>query len=94
MQYRYVVLNVIDPNGKKKKWIKTGLDVKGNRRKAEQVLRETIRDYESRENCITNDILFSDYIKLWLEKKKNKIDIITYQGYLVVAERMIIPYFA
>ena len=90
----YMVLNYKDATGKKKlKWIKTGLDVKGNRRKAEQLLRKTLQEYEERENCISTDILFSEYIKIWLERKKSRIDIVTYQGYLVVATRMIIPYF-
>ena len=40
----YTVLNIKDKNGKyKKKWQTTGLPVKGNKRKAEQILRRRIR---------------------------------------------------
>lgn len=42
----YMVLNIYE-NGKRKfKWIATGLNEKGNKRKAEQMLRETLQTYE------------------------------------------------
>ena len=44
----YTVLNIKDKNGKyKKKWQTTGLPVKGNKRKAEQILRRRIAEYEA-----------------------------------------------
>ncbi len=47
----YAVINLKDENGKrKKKWIPTGLDVKNNKRKAEMILHEIIREYEIKEN--------------------------------------------
>ena len=34
----YAVINLIDNNGKRKqKWISTGLEIKGNKKKAEQL---------------------------------------------------------
>ena len=37
----YFVINLYDANGKRKiKWISTGLTVRGNKRKAESMLRE------------------------------------------------------
>ena len=43
----YTVLNIKDKNGKyKKKWQTTGLPVKGNKRKAEQILRRRIAEYD------------------------------------------------
>ena len=43
----YFVLNLYDANGKRKiKWISTGLTVRGNKRKAESMLREVLLHYD------------------------------------------------
>lgn len=90
----YAVINLKDVNGKRKpKWIATGLDIKGNKRKAEQILRDKIQEYELNENIIPTDILFSDYVVYWLNLIEKKVDIITHQGYKSVAVAHIIPYF-
>lgn len=90
----YAVINLKDINGKRKpKWIATGLDIKGNKRKAEQILRDKIQEYELNENIIPTDILFSDYVVYWLNLIEKKVDTITHQGYKSVAKAHIIPYF-
>lgn len=90
----YAVINTTDTNGKRKqKWVSTGLDIKGNKKKAEKFLRETILQYEQKINVVSSDILFSEFIVQYLSSIKNKVDIITYQGYKSVAEAHIIPYF-
>lgn len=90
----YAVINLKDVNGKRKpKWIATGLDIKGNKRNAEQILRDKIQEYELNENIIPTDILFSDYVVYWLNLIEKKVDTITHQGYKSVAEAHIIPYF-
>lgn len=90
----YAVINLTDINGKRKqKWISTGLEIKGNKRKAEQILRDKIKEYELKENIIPTDILFSDYVLVWLDKKKPSIDKVTYQGYQTVINAHILPYF-
>lgn len=90
----YAVINLTDINGKRKqKWISTGLETKGNKKKAEQFLREKLKEFEMQENLIQSDILFCDYIVHWLETSKIRLDLITYQGYLNIANAHIIPYF-
>lgn len=43
----YFVVNLYDANGKRKiKWISTGLTVRGNKRKAESMLREVLLHYD------------------------------------------------
>ena len=43
----YFVINLYDANGKRKiKWISTGLTVRGNKRKAESMLREVLLNYD------------------------------------------------
>lgn len=87
----YVVLNTYESGKRKPTWIKTGLDVKGNKRKAEQLLRETLQTYEPLKP--SNKILFSDCVRQWLAIIIRKVDVVTYQGYEVLANTHILPYF-
>lgn len=90
----YAVINSKDLNGKRKqKWISTELEVKGNKKKAEKFLREQLKEFEIRENLMTTDILFSDYIKYWLDLSKIRVDPITLKGYVSIANTQVIPYF-
>lgn len=90
----YAVINLTDTNGKRKqKWISTGLEIKGNKKRAEQFLRDKLKEYELQKHLVNSDILFSDYISYWLENKKNSLDENTYQSYLTIAKAHILPYF-
>ena len=89
----YAVLNVYENGKRKKKWICSGLPEKGNKRRAEQFLREKIAEYERMEGIVRSDILFSDYVRLWLEQIARKVDTVTMQGYQVLADGHILPYF-
>jgi len=90
----YVVLNLKDENGKRRqKWVNTNLIVKGNKKKAERFMRDTISEYDNQHLTGANRVLFTDYIKLWLKSHKNQVDIITWQGYNTTVEKHIIPYF-
>ena len=89
----HIVLNLTDENGKRKqKWFSTGLDIKGNKRNAEKLLRDKIEEYEGHQ-VVTSDIQFHNYLLYWLENVKNNIDIITYQSYSSLVNSHIIPYF-
>lgn len=89
----YVVLNVYENGTRKPKWIPTGLPIKGNKKRAEKVLRDNIREYEIKAGHFGSDILFSEYAKIWAEKSKSKIDEITFQGYDILLQKHIFPYF-
>ena len=89
----YVVINFYEYGKRKQKWVSTDLPVKNNKKKAEQALREILFRFESEALCPHTDILFSSYIKNWLEYKKESVDEVTYQGYELLAESHIIPYF-
>ena len=43
----YLILNLHENGKRKQKWISTNLDVKGNKRNAEKLLRETLAKYEA-----------------------------------------------
>lgn len=89
----YVVINYTENNKRKQKWIATGLDVKDNKRKAEKIMRDELSKFEKAQHVIKNDVLFADYIRYWLSISKNKVDVVTYQGYELTAHANVIPYF-
>ena len=89
----YAVINLYIDGKRKQKWICTDLDVKGNKTRAEKFLREQIVALECKSGIVNSDILFSDYVKIWLEQVKNSVDSITFQGYEQLANSHIIPYF-
>ena len=89
----YLVLNIYENGKRKRKWISTGLPTKGNKRRAEQLLRETLQAYEQKKNCSSSHILFADYIRQWLQSAQRKVDAVTYQGYEVLTRTQILPYF-
>lgn len=89
----YAVLNVYENGKRKKKWLCSDLPEKGNKRKAEQFLREKLAEYERMEGIVRSDVLFSDYVRIWLEQIARKVDTVTMQGYQVLADGHILPYF-
>ena len=90
----YIVLNTYDAAGKRKnKWISTGLDVKGNKKRAEKMLREQLQEHEKREKLVKSDMLFSDAVRQWLEASAMRVDAVTLQGYEALTRVHILPYF-
>ncbi len=91
----YCVLDYKDENGtRKRKWISTDLETKGNKRKAIEFLNKLISEYSQKNlSSVSNDILFADYLMQWLEKKKNKVELITFEGYEALIGNHIYPYF-
>lgn len=90
----HIVLNTYDKDGKRKlKWISTGLEVRGNKKLAEQMLRDTLREYEEKERLVGRDMLFSDAVRCWLKESAVRVDAVTLQGYTTLAEGHILPYF-
>ena len=89
----YIVLNLYEGSRRKRKWIATGLPVKGNKRKAEQMLREKLLEYERTPLAAKSDTLLSDYIRHWLTIVQRRVDEVTFQGYEINATSHILPYF-
>ena len=89
----YVILNIYENGKRKVKWISTNLDVKGNKRNAEKLLRETLLKYEHTPQTVKSDVLFSEYVRLWLTVAQRRVDAVTYQGYEILARTQVLPYF-
>ena len=89
----YIVLSTYENGKRKRPWIPTGLPAKGNKRKAEQMLREKVREYELNSGNAKANVLLSDYVRYWLTIARRKVDDVTYQGYEILANGHILPYF-
>ena len=108
----FCVLDYRDENGARKfKWISTGLEEKGNKRKATEMLNKVLMEYELKnlevkttgeQNNHTvktvdepnqSDILFTDYMQNWLERKKGKVENTTWDCYYLTIYKHFIPYF-
>jgi integrase len=89
----YIVLSTYENGKRKRPWIATGLPAKGNKRKAEQMLREKLHECELQSGIIRSDVLFSDYVRHWLTIARRRVDEVTYQGYLCLANTHVLPYF-
>ena len=92
--YYYIILNLTDANGKRKpKWISTKLPVKGNKKRAEQMLMEERKRYSQPTKSKDDDILFADFMEQWLDVVKGSITTVTYSSYANMVKVIIAPYF-
>lgn len=74
-------------------WRTTGLPIAGNnKRKAEQMRIEFLQEFKAKHGR-GSDILFSEYMKQWLEDTKASISENTYHGYKKTIHGAICPYF-
>lgn len=90
--YYYIILNLTDSAGKRKpKWISTGLTIKGNKKRAEQMLMEERRKYANAK--AGDDVLFADFMEQWLEIVKSTFSLPTYSSYVNAVKSIIAPYF-
>lgn len=105
--YFYIVLSYSDNSGKRKeKWIKTGLKIRGNKAKADDMLLEYRSNFDVTTGKLKSeqkepmkfepdpsDVLFGDYLLSWCEDIKSTVELSTYAGYKLNIERVIAPYF-
>lgn len=90
----YAVLNLYDSTGKRiQKSHATGLPVKNNKRKAEQILKQLCVEYDNKNLNFYSNIKVADYFKKWLVAIKSEIRPNTYRSYKGNMENHIIPYF-
>lgn len=96
----YIVLSYRDLNGKRHTPTRaTGLSVRGNKKKAEQMLIEAriamTEQLKTEKEIyeIPSHILFTQFLADWLTMKKTLVDISTYASYQTTVTKFIIPYF-
>ena len=96
--YYYIVLSYKGPDGKRlQKWQGTGLTVKGNKKKADELLRQARRSFAPpahiRPSDLSPDMLFSDYMLYWLKIIRSSVEQTTWSGYCFNVKNHIAPYF-
>ncbi len=102
--YYHIVLNFTGEDGKRKNPSKTtGLLVKGNKKKAERMLREAIENKQQELDTVMTygevladaqrDILFTQFMKEWLAMMRGSVEISTYSTYARIINNEIVPYF-
>ena len=90
----YAVLCYKDVLGKpQRKGVPTNLEVRGNKKRAESMLPGIIEEYLYLEPNECKSVLFVDYIREWLIRKKADVQLSTWEGYEIYVTRHIIPYF-
>ena len=96
--YFYIVLSYNGPDGKRvQKWQGTGLPVKGNKKKADELLRQARRAFTppvpNRSDDLSPDMLFSDYMLYWLKIIRTSVEPTTWSSYCFNVKDHIVPYF-
>ena len=90
-------LSWVSAEGKRQRKSKsTELPERGNKKRAQDMLIDFQREQEAElaaNGNSTKDILFTDYMKQWLEKTKLQVRLTTYSGYHDNVYGVIIPYF-
>ena len=77
----------------RQKQIATGLDVRGNKKKAQKMLDEYLTKNSDKGFQEEQGVLLVDYLKEWFEYGNKNVDQITKEGYYGYIFKHIIPYF-
>ncbi len=95
----YCVLSYIDHTGKRKQmWKATGLPVKGNKKRAEEMLSHFRKSFVPPKAPadyfdFSEEMLFTDFMRAWLEVVRTTVVPTTFGGYQTAVEKKFIPYF-
>ena len=90
----YMVLSYKDKSGKRiSKWMPTGLPVKGNKKRAEDMLMAARAEFVAVEAAIDRDMPFSSYLVQWMEIARSTLKPNTAAGYASMIQNPIAPYF-
>ena len=90
----YMVLSYKDKSGKRiSKWLPTGLPVKGNKKRAEDMLMAARAEFVAGEAAIDRDMPFSSYLVQWMEIARSTLKPNTAAGYTSMIQNPIAPYF-
>ena len=90
----YMVLSYKDKSGKRvSKWLPTGLPVKGNKKRAEDMLMAARAEFVVGEAAIDRDMPFSSYLVQWMEIARSTLKPNTAAGYASMIQNPIAPYF-
>ena len=89
-----MVLSWKDETGKRRtKSISTGLPVKGNKKRAESLLRQTQKEFNPETMQQVGDLSVPEYLTRWLRESVMNLSPETYGRYAYDLGRVVVPYF-
>lgn len=89
-----MILSWKDTNGKRRtKSISTGLPIKGNKKRAEALLRQTQKEFNPETMQQICDLPVSEYFTRWLRESVMSLSPETYGRYAYDMGKVIMPYF-
>nr|DAM17762.1 MAG TPA: Integrase [Caudoviricetes sp.] len=89
-----MILSWKDADGKRRtKSISTGLPVKGNKKRAESLLRKTQKEFNPETMQQVSDLPVSEYLNRWLRESVMNLPPETYGRYAYDLGRVVVPYF-
>lgn len=89
----HMMINYYDESGKRKQKSKTtGLEIKGNKKKAQQMLDEYLAQNDDSQTLL-NDIYIADFLQEWFEGMEGQVRKNTYKNYRYTFNAHILPYF-
>ena len=94
--FYHVILNWQDGTSKRgRKSISTGLPMKGNKKRAEEILYEKRKEQEELLNgqIVGCDMYFADFMEQWLDVIQPDIKLTTFGGYQTNVRKAIAPFF-
>lgn len=94
--YYHIALSWIDSSKMRgRKSISTGLPIKGNKKRAEELMRGFQKEQQELLSTMPGvaELLFSDFMEQWLNVIKPVIKPTTYGGYCMNVKSIIAPYF-
>ena len=94
--FLYMVLNLHDEQGKRKpKWVATHLPVKGNKKRAEEMLLALRQEYTAKQVMADRSraVFFDAFLLSWLESRRGKVEPTTFSSYQNLIRKCICPYF-
>jgi len=91
----YILIRYQDETTRKErqKWATTDIPAKGNKRKAEARLKEVFAGYEQNGIDLGKDVLFTVFIKEWLENLRPSIEAVTHDTYRIIIYNQIVPFY-
>jgi len=92
----HMALRWTDKNGGRgRKSLSTGLPVKGNKKRAQDMLKSARREQQELISNMpdTGELLFADFMEQWLDAIRPGIKLTTFGGYQMNVQKVISPYF-
>lgn len=89
-----IIITYYDQDGKRRqKTYSTGLSVTGNKRKAEQMMKERLSEFEQESTDPKKEMTVSEWVEYYLDRKKMEIRNISYYRYCTNYNKYIKDYF-